>query len=83
MQDISHLLRYNSGVIKRQEKEIMPKILHNEAHRLDRRLTFNTTREQEIKLRELALEMNQPFGTLLRAMLSDYLKADRRSWTDD
>ena len=53
----------------------MPKILHNEAFRLDRRLTFNTTRDQERKLRELAREKNQPFGTVLRSILSDYLAA--------
>ena len=54
----------------------MPKILHNEAYRLDRRLTFNTTRDQEKQLRELADSKSQPFGTLLRSMLVDYLKAN-------
>ncbi len=58
----------------------MPKILHNEAYRLDRRLTFNTTREQEARLRQLAREKNQPFGTLLRAMLVDYLEANAIEW---
>lgn len=53
----------------------MPKILHNEAFRLDRRLTFNTTRDQERKLRKLAQAKNQPFGTLLRSILSDHLTA--------
>lgn len=58
----------------------MPKILHNEAYRLDRRLTFNTTREQEARLRQLAREKNQPFGTLLRAMLVDYLAVQKIEW---
>ncbi len=54
----------------------MPRLIDNEADRLNRRLTFNTTREQETALRELAREKSQPFGTLLRIMLGEYLRAE-------